>query len=254
MSSLSGLGLEDPFMDPLYNFNFIELIERRPCIWNNTLPDYNKRNVVDRAWQEVANEVGDTAANCRSRWRNIRTSFLRWQKSNSKGSKKKYYLADHLKFVLPYLNNKRQPVPSNLKMVLDSNDDFTEEEIACDFNIKTEESFMEPDEDCDADSTTSDQHYSPYSPSTPISDLETLTPTSKASSKKRKTDNESPVRNYRPKSWDVLGEDPNISFFKSILPYMEKMTDKQNRKFRQKVLGLIDEILDEDDVGPSMRC
>ncbi|CAH2242102.1 jg2141 [Pararge aegeria aegeria] len=34
--------------------NFVQLIEQYPCLYNNTLPDYSRKDVVDKAWGEVA--------------------------------------------------------------------------------------------------------------------------------------------------------------------------------------------------------
>ncbi|GJQ79482.1 hypothetical protein Trydic_g16335 [Trypoxylus dichotomus] len=43
-------------------------------------------------------------------------------------------------------------------------------------------------------------------------------------------------------------ENPNMSFLRSLLPVMMKMTDKQNRRFHQKVIGLMDVILEDADI------
>lgn len=44
-------------------------------------------------------------------------------------------------------------------------------------------------------------------------------------------------------------DDPNLLFLRSLLPDMKQMTDKQNRRFRQKVIGLMDDILADADIS-----
>ncbi|GJQ87212.1 hypothetical protein Trydic_g12564 [Trypoxylus dichotomus] len=50
----------------------------------------------------------------------------------------------------------------------------------------------------------------------------------------------------RNKERDSSKENPNMSFLRSL--DMMKMTDKQNRRFRQKVIGLMDDILEDADI------
>ena len=45
-----------------------------------------------------------------------------------------------------------------------------------------------------------------------------------------------------------INEHPNMLFLRSLFPDLMKMTDKQNRRFRQKVIGLIDDIIEDNDI------
>ncbi|XP_037808835.1 uncharacterized protein DDB_G0288805 [Lucilia sericata] len=91
--------------DPVFNVKFVQLVESKPCLWNSTLPEYSKKDEIQNAWQEVANETKDTVRNCRERWRTIRSSFLRSLKlsrtSTGRG-KRKYYLSKYLQFLIPF--------------------------------------------------------------------------------------------------------------------------------------------------------
>ncbi|XP_075156442.1 uncharacterized protein LOC142229760 [Haematobia irritans] len=91
--------------DPVFNVKFVQLVESKPCLWNSTLPEYSKKDEIQKAWQEVANETKDTVRNCRERWRTIRSSFLRSLKlsrtSTGRG-KRKYYLSKYLQFLIPF--------------------------------------------------------------------------------------------------------------------------------------------------------
>lgn len=46
--------------DPVFNIKFIEYIESKPCLWNSTLPTYSRKDEIQKAWQEVANETKDS--------------------------------------------------------------------------------------------------------------------------------------------------------------------------------------------------
>lgn len=34
--------------------NFVKVIEEYPCLYNNKLPEYSRKDVTDKAWLEVA--------------------------------------------------------------------------------------------------------------------------------------------------------------------------------------------------------
>ncbi|KAH8244905.1 hypothetical protein KR032_002228 [Drosophila birchii] len=91
--------------DPVFNVRFVQFVEGEPCLWNYTHPGYSKKEEVQRAWQQVANEIKDTVRNCRERWRTIRSSFLRSLKlarTQTGRGKRKYYLSKYLQFLIPY--------------------------------------------------------------------------------------------------------------------------------------------------------
>ncbi|KAH8420590.1 hypothetical protein KR009_011707 [Drosophila setifemur] len=46
--------------DPVFNVRFVQFVECQPCLWNYTHPGYSKKEEVQRAWQQVANEIKDT--------------------------------------------------------------------------------------------------------------------------------------------------------------------------------------------------
>ncbi|XP_039498295.1 uncharacterized protein LOC120455878 isoform X1 [Drosophila santomea] len=104
--------------DPVFNVRFVQFVENQPCLWNYTHPGYSKKEEVQRAWQQVANEIKDTVRNCRERWRTIRSSFLRSLKlarTQTGRGKRKYYLSKYLQFLVPYTKSrschKQLPAP-----------------------------------------------------------------------------------------------------------------------------------------------
>ncbi|XP_036347516.1 uncharacterized protein LOC118756887 [Rhagoletis pomonella] len=87
--------------------NFVQLIENRACLYNNNLQEYSNKNITERAWSEIAQQINWSVAECKEKWRNIRNGFVRSLKPPPSGSsskiKKKYYLHEVMQFVLPYV-------------------------------------------------------------------------------------------------------------------------------------------------------
>uniref|UniRef100_A0A6P7F2E5 Uncharacterized protein LOC114324150 n=1 Tax=Diabrotica virgifera virgifera TaxID=50390 RepID=A0A6P7F2E5_DIAVI len=285
--------------DPLFNINFVRVIESRPCIWNYNLQEYSKRNITEKAWTEIANEVNDTVTNCRERWRNIRTAFLRSLKAppsgSGKNSKKKYYLSQCLEFLLPYTKSKHHT--GNLEALVDYNqhlDDETDQiaEFSEDHETDTPdtvrkspnrstssrymiEEFMGPNID---ETIITPRHpnnkskiYHSLHPSTPSRYMtdeftgptvdETIITSRHPNKKSRicqQTTTNSSISTpaddafigwlQQKKGKENVEVYYNLSFLRSLLPDMKKMTEKQNRRFRQKVVALMDDILEDTDM------
>lgn len=37
--------------------NFVHIIEQYPCLYNNKLPEYSRKDITDRAWSEIAQKT-----------------------------------------------------------------------------------------------------------------------------------------------------------------------------------------------------
>ncbi|XP_031327884.1 uncharacterized protein LOC116171864 isoform X2 [Photinus pyralis] len=90
-----------------FNLKLVEAVENFPCLYNYKLAEYARKDITEKAWTEVAKEVNDTVSKCKQKWQNVRTAFVRNLKSPPSGSgaksKKPYYLAEHMQFVLPFV-------------------------------------------------------------------------------------------------------------------------------------------------------
>lgn len=209
-------------------------------------------------------------SNCRERWRNIRGAFLRSLKKPPKGSginaKKKYYLNGYLEFLLPYIKNK--PNYGNLGTVLDCS--ITFEEDNSDSEDHTDNQKQPRESQVDQKSQVSAMRNSPLDMTDENTEgsghdsgidksvilgkrIHNRTSTKRKFSQTASTTSNSIDDTFI--EWlktkterDSSIEHPNMSFLRSLLPDMMKMTDKQNRRFRQKVIGLIDDILEEEDI------
>ncbi|XP_046674723.1 uncharacterized protein LOC124363520 [Homalodisca vitripennis] len=90
------------------NIKFAQFIEQFVCLYDHNNKSYSNRVVTDKAWQAVADEFKLTVKQCKEKWKNIRTVFRRHiftkPVSGAGGSsKKEYYLADVLQYLVPIL-------------------------------------------------------------------------------------------------------------------------------------------------------
>ncbi|XP_016985464.1 uncharacterized protein LOC108048991 [Drosophila rhopaloa] len=327
--------------DPVFNVRFVQFVENQPCLWNYTHPGYSKKEEVQRAWQQVANEIKDTVRNCRERWRTIRSSFLRSLKlarTQTGRGKRKYYLSKYLQFLIPYTKSrschKQLPAviaPSNnpaAGMVLrkpgktssipiypessqqedDEEAKESDSEMPLDVQVSEEEvnqpdhSGRDPDQDqhqnqdqptaclplrlqaIKVEQPSLNPHPNPNQQldrlvghqslvSVPAAalgnhlDWTDLTHWFKGNSShhldhhKLTTPPPPPATPALRALTGGLGPgsgaiplsmpsppDADYSFLISLHPYLKEMSGKQNRRFRQKVVGLIDNVLDNIDV------
>ncbi|XP_072397090.1 uncharacterized protein [Diabrotica undecimpunctata] len=249
------------FDDSFFNINFVRVIESRPCIWNYNLQEYSKRNVTEKAWVEIAKEVNDTVPNCRERWRNIRTAFLRSLKAppsgSGKNSKKKYYLSQCLEFLLPYTKSKNHK--GNLEALVKCSLDDVNSQIAelpegnktdKTDNLRTHSPKLSiSSRFVTEEFTETDTDEIIISPRHPYKKKKICHQTSTNSSKSTQADDAFIEWLKQKKGKDNAEENPNLFFLRSLLPDMMRMTDKQNRRFRQKVIGLMDDILEDADIN-----
>ncbi|XP_066982685.1 uncharacterized protein [Macrobrachium rosenbergii] len=127
--------------EQIWNIQFVQEIEKYPCIYSYTSNEYSNKDVREKAWKQVANEIEDTVNNCKEKWRNLRTVFVRKLKLQPSGSgrasTKPYYLNEAMQFFLPYVTV-HQPTgtPGNLPSLKETQEDIqgTKEED-CDGNL-----------------------------------------------------------------------------------------------------------------------
>ncbi|RZF45657.1 hypothetical protein LSTR_LSTR010608 [Laodelphax striatellus] len=195
----------------------VSTMEEFPELYNFNLKEYKDRQAQDSAWRTVAKKVNSTEAECKTKWRHIRMSFSRYIRGLETGnrSKKQYYLWDELQFLRPFAKSKHQSAMLNCgkhEQPLDIVDVDTQYIPAENLLIST-------------DTDPLDQHDSSDS---------TRFATQTASSS----------------TFHPHGINPDLEFFKSILPDIANFTPAKKRTFKRKILDLIDE-LSEDCTLPS---
>ncbi|XP_045763031.1 uncharacterized protein LOC123865875 [Maniola jurtina] len=193
--------------------NFVQIIEQYPCLYNNTLPDYSRKDIVDKAWNEVAEAMQWTVHYCQSKWKNIRNGFVRSLKlcadGSSKKQKKLYYLHNELQFILPYIKT----------------------------NIHTEEAGNSSPQDA-----SREEAYSPFEEESVIIPEGVSSPAAVLNAFKKAKYRKIETEVDWLKEREFNKDDTRKMFLFSLLSDVETLSDEQMREFRIKVLLLLEEV------------
>lgn len=49
--------------ESVLTINLVEAIEKHPCLYNFKIPEYARKNITEKAWSKVAEEVKETGNN-----------------------------------------------------------------------------------------------------------------------------------------------------------------------------------------------
>ncbi|CAK1585028.1 unnamed protein product [Parnassius mnemosyne] len=105
------------------NIKFVQEVEKHACLYNYKLPEYMRKNTIDRTWAEIGNKFQITEA--KEKWKNLRSVFVRHLKPPKSGAgtaqKKPYYLADFMQFTIPFIKTAGKP-SGNLNETIEDND------------------------------------------------------------------------------------------------------------------------------------
>lgn len=244
----------------------VRLVKKHPCLYNFQLPQvctyerrhwrtccihykiiqfqYSQREAVDEAWRSIGAELKvKDIKSLREKWRNYRTVFLRRWKTEKNGTnqnKSTYYLMDEMNFLIDFVK---------ISIPLKGSD-----QLATPMESSSSPSTSNPTNNqlytivqLPADKTDLDLFQEKLDNSN-YDDQTTYVPTKQEQQPhySLSTDNEfmelSPSKNV---TTAPTPTDPRKLFFLSIAPEMDKLTDKQFRKFRKLTLDFLDECEDE---------
>lgn len=227
------------------NIVFVKMIQKNPCIWDTASEDYRNKVMVRAAWDKISKVIDEPAENCPERWRKIRDALFRsikrqsLKKPNRKG--KPYYLTPYLQFILD---------PSIHSTTNTNEESHEDDEMTCS-NFENDESkpgaFLKIPDDFQNNSE----------PELQAVEMINIDKCTKRNTSKQEHENhfdktleeDSDALNIHTSTfYDDIdeNEDSDMNFFKSLLRDVRKMNDKQNRKFRLKVLQAIDEIFESE--------
>ncbi|KAI5695847.1 hypothetical protein M8J76_008576 [Diaphorina citri] len=214
-----------------FNVTFVQTVEEYPIVYDTTRMDYINRDSKDDAWNNIAERFESTEAECKRRWKNLRGGLTRYMKKcTEQKAKDQFYLWEDMQFVIPFLKLKPGYLPP-VKQPDDSNDD--DDDISS--NIS-----KDYDEICDTTETRSDfgQPAASASERPPKRSFTCKTTTSPE-------DYGIAVTNYISSKKEDQSN-PDLDFFKSILPDIAGFSAAKKRKFKSKVLELINEFDEEE--------
>ena len=190
---------------------------------------------------------------CKERWKNLRASFTRFLKSTKLSSgygakyKKPYYLAEYLHFLRPFTKSRDQSgILRRASLEPDT------EGQGCDSEPESSESALK----LHHDQEQVDEVRQNEDPSVNTSGWHEDTPedfVTPARKKMKRTISVEDVNRSafhccqaRKRSCQNEDEDPDLSFFKSVLPDMREMNSEQKRRYKIGMLNLAQEILGEN--------
>ncbi|XP_055848581.1 uncharacterized protein LOC129913764 [Episyrphus balteatus] len=223
--------------DQSLNLKFVKEVEKREILYNFNLPGYSRKDLVEKNWQEIADIVNLPISECKEKWRNVRTVFIRKMKPLPNGSRRRkaYYLADAMKFCIPYIKILAPPNFEN----------YTQYDIT-QYDTNTTQNMVVKSERYD--------EYDDNSGS--IEDLAEIYPPEEASeqnecpAKKQKletpttTTTQSEVVATTSSCNRIEQKEAIKMFLLSLIPEVENFSDSQMKQFKRRIFGVIDEISD----------
>ncbi|KAG5675297.1 hypothetical protein PVAND_005209 [Polypedilum vanderplanki] len=256
------------------NIKLIKLIKKHKCLYDPRDDSYRNRQkssqAVDLAWIEIAKECGESVANCKKKWRHLRSSLSRYLK-NVKDDKKTrpYYLLQHLEFVVPYTKTlESKPSLEMLEENLMYDDSIIQNEpqskeedeqmtyetykIEDKENITTEITFLRSSQDSSANNSMPNLK--------PVFNINDSSPMDCTETQQNDTNLNTPeVINVAQQTKSINAQQDtflpvvaeqscsDLNFFLSLLPEMKELDQSQKRKLRIGILNLIDELMIKKD-------
>ncbi|KAL1488134.1 hypothetical protein ABEB36_015092 [Hypothenemus hampei] len=206
--------------DPTYNTKFVEIIEQYPCIYDYTRADHSKREVLEKAWTAIANEMKESTGFCKEKWKNLRTAFRRSLKKPPSGSASN----------LGPINDESQICEDEASTIsVNSDDDLLQR-----YDSSLDKSRKRHCNDSSAPSTTASSSSTSFTNETCVSQR----PTKLNKVDQCLIDYITTKKTSMPQS-----SNPDYDFLKSLLPDLAKMNDYQKRLFKKRTLDIIDSIL-----------
>ncbi|VEN59960.1 unnamed protein product [Callosobruchus maculatus] len=216
-------------------------IEKYPALYNYNLTEYSRKDVTERIWSEISNKTHLSVHDCKEKWRNIRSTFLRSFKTPPSGSKPKkpYYLKDYLSFILPYVKPNNEAKNRGNIPPIEGNDPEAEEQQI----IGNEEPRATAASNDIIEGNTESQDST-------VEEAAAILGNSQVSRRRRYNAVDSTMIKYLNTKIEKAGL-PKVAttnqtkmnhFFLSLLSEFDDMTDNQIRSFKIKVLQVIDEI------------
>uniref|UniRef100_A0A2A4J6Q7 MADF domain-containing protein n=1 Tax=Heliothis virescens TaxID=7102 RepID=A0A2A4J6Q7_HELVI len=221
------------------NIKFVKAVQRHPTLYNFELPSYSRKDVSDKAWEDVGRTMNMTPPACRERWRNLRAVFMRTMRAPPRGStgvKKPYYLADVMQFVVPYMRTLGETAAKKQQAK-----EAQEAQEKRPVQVAIEEIKVEQLDDDDSSDWAEDEREMSVSRKRSVQDDEPQQSVKVA-------------RIAQPSSSTVTLDSDHIkSFLNSLLPELNEMNSVQFKNFKRRVLLLIDDITTEIPASPRRR-
>ncbi|KAF9407480.1 hypothetical protein HW555_012509 [Spodoptera exigua] len=84
--------------------DLIKEVEKRPILYDKSVSGFNKTKLRDDAWKEVQQSLHVSESECKKRWRSLRDSFIKLQRTHGGRTRWPYHQA--MRFLLPHIETK----------------------------------------------------------------------------------------------------------------------------------------------------
>ncbi|XP_067640742.1 uncharacterized protein [Eurosta solidaginis] len=224
---------------------FVQLVKTYPYLYNSLLPEYSQKEVTDRAWSEIAQQMTWLANDCKEKWRSIRNAYARSLRPYSNGtstkSKKPYYLREAMDFMLPYMNptNPITHSESTVNITLaDSNEQYFGENVELLENAE--------DQNATVPLGTLKRHND-----TPIiTEVKML----KTIFNETNEPNQTVIQGFQENKDKKTPADTSKMFLLSLLPDLKNLSDKRVREFKILTMLLLEELITEQEKEIEDKC
>lgn len=214
--------------------DFVKEVEKYPCLYNKTLPEYANKVHNRRAWSNIAKKANTSIPDCRDKWRKIRISFMRSlkQQASDKPPMRPYYLTEELHFLYPFLSIKPKTDKSPKEILPE---DLSEDKM------EIENTITEKQETSDSD--TSNYEEDSKEQNAEISRV-SFNDNTMPNITKVRTENPVETKKFNGnKNYNYIEGNPRKMFLLSMLPDVESLTEPEMRIFRREVISIIDKII-----------
>ncbi|XP_041978256.1 transcription factor Adf-1-like [Aricia agestis] len=124
--------------------DLIKEVEKRPILYDKAVSGFNKTKLRDDAWKEVQEALNVSESECKKRWRSLRDSFIKLQRTH--GGRTRWPYHHHMRFLLPHVEPKVDVISKR-----ETSDSEPEEEVRRPGNSLPDLSFSDKyDEDEDS--------------------------------------------------------------------------------------------------------
>ncbi|KAG6447082.1 transcription factor Adf-1-like [Manduca sexta] len=84
--------------------DLIKEVEKRPILYDKSVSGFNKTKLRDDAWKDVQESLHVSESECKKRWRSLRDSFIKLQRTHGGRTRWPYHHA--MRFLLPHIEPK----------------------------------------------------------------------------------------------------------------------------------------------------
>ncbi|XP_044745872.1 uncharacterized protein LOC123307573 [Coccinella septempunctata] len=229
--------------DREFCLKLIRAVKSRPVLYDYNEEDYGLKNITDKVWEEVAEEIGGEVGLCKDKWRNMKTVFTRHLKKTNFNSNISYHYYEDLKFLLPFIKRPvvvqdKPNICNDIQIVYTSSppkDSLNDAEPPNHIVYKTE---LIHSDTLDIDVKHNDLFQTYYQTEA----FSTQSPRVGQSTNKRKRNENLSADEEISEERRKLEEDSKKAFLLSLLPDVNLMDRQQTRRFKKRVLEIVDGI------------